>query len=213
MCRHQSWCVWCELTPIMCKQGRSTKFHEGLDADLYEEDPASQTSMRRLLHLQSGVKHFVLVNALMTWADSVAHCRQHYHDLAMIENSSEYQAVQNLNTRAWIGLYREPWRWSDNSNASFRNWKTPDPNNRDGREHCVIMNTDLLWMDDSCEKQLPFICYETLPRQWSTRFSLRLRSTADLGIHHKTQILNVLREELTMTVNISLQLITSPTKP
>lgn len=131
--------------------------------------------------VQSGAKEFVLVHTSMNWADSVAYCRQHYHDLAMIENSTENQAVLAVTggLAAWIGLYREPWRWSDNSNSSFRNWANGEPNNAGNNENCTAQNSDHLWCDLPCTNKMPFICHKVLRRSVSI-IKVQLQSNADL---------------------------------
>lgn len=111
----------------------------------------------------SGTKQFTLGTTPMTWAQSVAYCRQYYHDLAMIENSDKNLEVLNAvgGSSVWTGLYREPWRWSDNSNTSFRSWLNGEPNNKNGLEHCTAQRSNLLWADLSCDLQLLFVCYES----------------------------------------------------
>ncbi|KAJ0064553.1 hypothetical protein NL108_009748, partial [Boleophthalmus pectinirostris] len=111
--------------------------------------------------VESSVKNFAVSSTLMSWDKALAYCRQNYHDLAMIETQAENEEVFALASTGsvWIGLYREPWRWSDNSKSSFRNWATSEPNNDLEQEHCVAMGSDLLWKDVNCGLQLPFICY------------------------------------------------------
>ncbi|KAK7884623.1 hypothetical protein WMY93_027746 [Mugilogobius chulae] len=110
--------------------------------------------------VESSVKHYFLAElSKMTWAQARDYCRQHYHDLAMIESLEEYQAVYNVATPPfWIGLSREPWRWSDKSNSNFKNWAPEEPNNNNRNEHCVAMGPELLWEDKNCELQMPFVC-------------------------------------------------------
>uniref|UniRef100_A0A3B4BGL8 C-type lectin domain-containing protein n=1 Tax=Periophthalmus magnuspinnatus TaxID=409849 RepID=A0A3B4BGL8_9GOBI len=75
-----------------------------------------------------------------TWHDALAYCRLNYKDLAMIESAEENNQVSSLIQpygyyTVWIGLYREPWRWSDNSLSPFTNWADGSPNNYNGAEH------------------------------------------------------------------------------
>ncbi|XP_055021640.1 macrophage mannose receptor 1-like [Boleophthalmus pectinirostris] len=85
---------------------------------------------------QSGVKEFFLIkNIYRTWAECQSVCRQQYQDLAMIESEAENQALgaKAGQTATWIGLYREPWLWSDLSSSSYRKWLPGSPNNYGGR--------------------------------------------------------------------------------
>uniref|UniRef100_A0A3B4Z4H9 C-type lectin domain-containing protein n=1 Tax=Stegastes partitus TaxID=144197 RepID=A0A3B4Z4H9_9TELE len=94
-------------------------------------------------------------------AEDYSYCREHYTDLATIENDQENGQVMSLLSAGgygWIGLYREPWRWSDNSSSSFRNWGTGQPNNYDN-QFCVAEESNHLWFDEKCDKEMPFWCH------------------------------------------------------
>uniref|UniRef100_A0A665UGG9 C-type lectin domain-containing protein n=1 Tax=Echeneis naucrates TaxID=173247 RepID=A0A665UGG9_ECHNA len=86
---------------------------------------------------------------LQVTADTEAqdYCRTYFKDLAMIEDAEENTNVMSLlsNVRVWIGLYRNPWRWSDRSNSSFRNWVVLEPDNFGG-QHCVAENSVRYWV-------------------------------------------------------------------
>ncbi len=77
----------------------------------------------------------------------------------MIENSEENLDVYNTKTSTaavWIGLYRVPGAWSDNSSSLFRNWLfMPD---MDGDEMCVAETFIKNWDADDCNNTHPFIC-------------------------------------------------------
>uniref|UniRef100_A0A3B3ILD4 C-type lectin domain-containing protein n=1 Tax=Oryzias latipes TaxID=8090 RepID=A0A3B3ILD4_ORYLA len=74
---------------------------------------------------------------------------ENYKDLAMIENQEENTEAQNTklsNYRVWIGLYREPWTWSDGSKSSFRNWlPNTGLNNINENQHCITENPQHQW--------------------------------------------------------------------
>uniref|UniRef100_A0A665UHJ5 C-type lectin domain-containing protein n=1 Tax=Echeneis naucrates TaxID=173247 RepID=A0A665UHJ5_ECHNA len=62
---------------------------------------------------------------------------------------------------SWIGLFREPWRWTDGSQSSFRNWRENSPNNAGGEQFCIVEDTQRhVWDDDGCDKQYVFICHQ-----------------------------------------------------
>ncbi|KAK7883830.1 hypothetical protein WMY93_026953 [Mugilogobius chulae] len=101
---------------------------------------------------QLGTKKFFLIESYTTWMDALSYCRQHYTDLATIEDNTENAAVNNLifDYRRWIGLYREPWRWSDGSTSNFTNWALNQPDNYGENQHCVIVDQDRKWQDTYC---------------------------------------------------------------
>uniref|UniRef100_A0A3B4B8T1 C-type lectin domain-containing protein n=1 Tax=Periophthalmus magnuspinnatus TaxID=409849 RepID=A0A3B4B8T1_9GOBI len=107
------------------------------------------------------VGHKFYISTPSSWNDALAYCRQHHTDLAVIESSSQNTDVYNSITpkaSAWIGLYRVPWTWSDQSLSTFRNWRDASPNNPTA-QHCLAENPQHLWDDDYCETMFPVICH------------------------------------------------------
>lgn len=99
-----------------------------------------------------------------SWRNAQGYCRQNYHDLASVSSQTENQALQQMlnergpsTTTFWIGLFRDQWKWSDQSNSSFRYWASKQPNN-DGE--CVLHDPSYktLW-DRGCGSSFPFYCY------------------------------------------------------
>uniref|UniRef100_A0A3B4UCY1 C-type lectin domain-containing protein n=1 Tax=Seriola dumerili TaxID=41447 RepID=A0A3B4UCY1_SERDU len=113
----------------------------------------------------SGKRSYTAINNPPTWKDAQTYCRTYHTDLAMIENAQENVEVMSVMSTdiAWIGLYREPWRWSDNSSSSFTNWQDRQPDNYAG-EYCVAESSDHGWHDLKCDYKTffwgvtPIIC-------------------------------------------------------
>ncbi len=113
------------------------------------------------------------MNESKTWTEAQGYCRQNYTDLATIDNMEEMNRLINtvngsFNDSAWIGLYGDvnSWRWSLEDNdfyqegeRDFRNWNH-EPDNREGNELCVYMDSNGHWFDYSCDNSNTFVCYD-----------------------------------------------------
>ncbi|KAL7880286.1 hypothetical protein SRHO_G00025400 [Serrasalmus rhombeus] len=105
----------------------------------------------------------IMISLTMNASDARQYCRQYHTDLASIRNAIENQQILNLTAgqAVWIGLYRTR-LWSDQSNSTYENWLTGEPNNLGGTEHCttVWMYFSGQWNDSPCNFAYPFICYK-----------------------------------------------------
>ncbi|KAM8755139.1 C-type mannose receptor 2-like isoform 11-T11 [Acanthopagrus schlegelii] len=107
---------------------------------------------------------FVFIETPMNWTEAQSYCREHHTDLASVRNMTENQKVADLvpaGQLAWIGLYRDSWKWSDGSDSSFRHWAQGQPNKDDRSDACVVadFSKDGTWLDIPCDLNRPFICY------------------------------------------------------
>uniref|UniRef100_A0A3P9CGR9 C-type lectin domain-containing protein n=1 Tax=Maylandia zebra TaxID=106582 RepID=A0A3P9CGR9_9CICH len=121
-------------------------------------------------------RKYYYVDKKMSWNDAQQYCREKYTDLATFENMDDISRLNSTfsydwkkkykglskkkspSSGVWIGLYREPWTWSDNSNCLFRNWRSRKPNNADFNDFCVCEYSQHQWTDDDCALKKPFFC-------------------------------------------------------
>uniref|UniRef100_A0A3B3HNV6 C-type lectin domain-containing protein n=1 Tax=Oryzias latipes TaxID=8090 RepID=A0A3B3HNV6_ORYLA len=133
------------------------------EKDLFLNTTISEVFYFYVAVTEQNQKVYFYIGQSRSWSSAQNYCREHYLDLAMIENQEE-------NTRAgsaapsspltWIGLYREPWTWSDQSHSTFRNNIPAGLTNPSGG-HCVLENTDdHLWDNQDCSVKNGFICQQ-----------------------------------------------------
>ncbi|XP_077585694.1 macrophage mannose receptor 1-like isoform X1 [Stigmatopora nigra] len=117
---------------------------------------------------------YYIVNQTMTHRKALRHCKSKDHDLAAVHNEEDVKTMMNMvdldtilkgEQLAWIGLStKEPnWKWSYLGQTFYRNlnyskWNPGQPDNRQNRECCVLMDKEGYWHDVECDQQHPFIC-------------------------------------------------------
>ncbi|XP_059381521.1 macrophage mannose receptor 1-like [Carassius carassius] len=109
---------------------------------------------------------YVFIEQSKSWSEAQSYCREHHTDLASIRNEDENYRIRTILSYysvVWIGLYRTR-SWSDQSNSSFSNWRTGQPDNAGFCEYCtaVSFSDSGSWTDENCNIAFPFICYSGL---------------------------------------------------
>lgn len=123
---------------------------------------------------------FAYYAGALSWTRGQDTCRTKHTDLASVWNHGDSSEIKKLvnGEKAWIGLFRDSWTWSDGSDTSFRFWLSGKPDNHMGIENCATagMSQQGHWEDVPCGRRLPFICHGgELPKHESD-FDLSARS-------------------------------------
>ncbi|XP_024229776.2 lymphocyte antigen 75-like [Oncorhynchus tshawytscha] len=147
---------------------------------------------------------YVLIQENRTWIDAQSYCRQHHTDLVSVRNQTENTEIEKkislTGLPVWIGLFLDSWRWSDQSDSSFRNWQSGWPST-DQRHNCTLLSYYVLenavyfyyysekkkyleWrnlINLPCDVTNPFICYgpavETPEKPQLKRHVVRMKVT------------------------------------
>lgn len=114
-----------------------------------------------LTDTKTGNKVYIYISNKMTWYDAQAYCRTHHVDLASSRNATENSNIQSViavYTWTWFGLFRDSWKWTDQTNVSTIRWMPGKPDNQLGNENCgYVNNTEVA--DAQCSDIMPFFCY------------------------------------------------------
>ncbi|KAK7886213.1 hypothetical protein WMY93_025834 [Mugilogobius chulae] len=139
---------------------------------------------------------YTYISTLKTWSNAQAYCRQHNTDLAVINNYTQNTDVYNSITpraSAWIGLYRVPWTWSDQSLSTFRSWRQGSPNNPSAHHYAATYGQT--WDDEPKGTEFGPLCQTISKLQTSVRATLQTGADITLS-ENNAQILQKVEAEL-----------------
>ncbi|XP_042596721.1 C-type mannose receptor 2-like isoform X1 [Cyprinus carpio] len=120
----------------------------------------------------TATKTYILIEQNKSWKEAQEFCRTFHTDLVNVRTSSENQEVKKTAKKdVWIGLFKDPWSWSDQSNSSFRFWNSSQLSNNRRDQDCVtvMVNQTGKWNDVQCNTTQPFICHGVLKSQPTTK--------------------------------------------
>lgn len=111
---------------------------------------------------KKGAEQYILSSATMGWSEAQNYCRTNHTDLTSVRNDAEHQIIQSLanGMDVWIGLFKDPWEWSDQSNSSLRYWPVEQKIWTEETEHCgaLMKNESGKWGQLPCSNKYPFLC-------------------------------------------------------
>uniref|UniRef100_A0A3Q0SEY7 C-type lectin domain-containing protein n=1 Tax=Amphilophus citrinellus TaxID=61819 RepID=A0A3Q0SEY7_AMPCI len=107
----------------------------------------------------SDSSRFIFVNVSKTWDDAQSYCRNNHTDLVSVRNQSENEQLRKMmvGSFAWIGLYRNSWKWSDGSSNSFTSWAPSNPSAPFTASCGAAVKSK--WLNDDCNTLWFFVCY------------------------------------------------------
>ncbi|XP_041377543.1 perlucin-like [Gigantopelta aegis] len=112
---------------------------------------------------------FKVFNLTKNMAAARDFCNQSRSRLIVLDTKEKNLAVsgyikENIgNLKLFIGLtdedHEDHFVWENGNTANFTNWRTGQPNNYDGSQHCVLLIAKRAkWNDVRCNRQIAYIC-------------------------------------------------------
>ncbi|KAI5103632.1 C-type mannose receptor 2-like, partial [Silurus meridionalis] len=123
-----------------------------------DKDCSSKYSFVCFDDTKSGPERYINIADGMSWHEAQSYCRQYYTDLTNTLDQTEYSIVKGFYPLAWIGLFRDSWKWVDNTTFSTLSWIDKQPDNRLNNENCGFLNNSQVG-DALCSDVMPFFCY------------------------------------------------------
>ncbi|MBN3291764.1 MRC1 protein, partial [Polypterus senegalus] len=102
---------------------------------------------------------YVWINQIMNWSSALQYCQTNYTDLVSIRNDSENEMLKNKaqGSPFWIGLFNNPWKWSDGGISTLQIWNLyfwiweAD-------EICGLATSFGKWLEIPCSTPYSFFC-------------------------------------------------------
>ncbi|XP_066508690.1 CD209 antigen-like protein E [Hoplias malabaricus] len=131
----------------------------------------NQTPTGTVTWLTHGSSFYYRLERTKNWNESRQECQKKGGDLLIINSKEEQEFINNQSINAWIGLTDKEkegeWKWVDGSALTTGYWRSGEPNNANGVEHCAVflvfppaLNS---WNDINCMQPSDCICESTKP--------------------------------------------------
>ncbi|XP_051996665.1 macrophage mannose receptor 1-like [Xyrauchen texanus] len=137
--------------------------------------------------------NYIVVTKAKTWLDAQTYCRQHYTDLVTIRNQTENdmlaKKIYGTTDFAWIGLFRDSWKWSDQANLTDSTRVIAQRLNG-ANEDCALVNYGGYIDDYPCTLTFYFYC-DTV---WLKRQIVRLEVKVSQNVAETTLMALVLKQ-------------------
>ncbi|XP_054914704.1 C-type mannose receptor 2-like [Poeciliopsis prolifica] len=106
-----------------------------------------------------------LIRELKSWLEAQSYCREKHTDLIsgmkQLQDEEVKKLINSSDNKAYFGLFRDTWRWSDGNSSSFRHWNLQFYNQIINSGQCALTVFDDggRWKNENCDEKKPFICY------------------------------------------------------
>ncbi|KAF5891367.1 putative C-type lectin domain family 20 member A isoform X1, partial [Clarias magur] len=128
---------------------------------------------------KTGNQRYIYISTTMTWHEAQGYCRQYHTDLASARDATENSVVEGLTSGwTWFGLFRDSWKWINQSNFSTISWMSGKPDNALKNENCGYYNNSQT-VDAQCSDLKPFFCYSEIT---GIKQILRLKVQSNHGV-------------------------------
>ncbi|XP_077410510.1 C-type mannose receptor 2-like isoform X2 [Vanacampus margaritifer] len=109
---------------------------------------------------------YVLQDKNLTWHMAKEACQRNNSELASVSNEPENADIFRLLTgqqKAWLGLNRDSWKWTDGSGIVFSRLQRKKPE-ACVNASCIAANikNSAQWTNHDCHSRHPFICYQVV---------------------------------------------------
>ncbi|KAK3517396.1 hypothetical protein QTP70_008928 [Hemibagrus guttatus] len=129
---------------------------------------------------KTGTDRYIYISSRKTWYEAQAYCRTYHTDLASARDTTENTAIEQLTSGyTWFGLFRDSWKWTDQTNFSTLSWMPGNLDNALSNEICGYLNNGQA-AAAQCSDIMPFFCYSIITRKQQI-MRVKIRSNQDVN--------------------------------
>ncbi|XP_058254546.1 macrophage mannose receptor 1-like isoform X2 [Hemibagrus wyckioides] len=136
---------------------------------------------------------YVYISNETDWFSARAYCKDNHTDLASPRDEKENLLLQELVPGVtWFGMFKNPWKWVDNTNFSNVSWMYGQPDNDYWNETCGYLDM-FQAADAQCSYIMPFFCY-SVTTSVSKRQILRMKIQSSQDLDDFAEIVVILEK-------------------